>query len=483
MSCIDQRQTRSLSSEALDYSQGVRAGSNTPASESPRTFPNQPATNRRGSASLSKGCDAGIPRMSRFSPHLPAQSATGTGIRTREANRLAEVLAAVFVGVVALSPTINVAEGQLIRYAAMGVTGVIAVAVLNEGQLTFSGKCLMAILGTCLMASLLANAANIDTIAPAKVVGSALVIFAAPLIYCRTPKAVLRLLEAMLMANLLVVIAQLLGLDESVYIHVTYANDAVPASIVGGASTYDPETQLAFLPQSRPSGLLPAPTYLSFFLILSWLMVVTNPASHSHGALLAFGAVAALSGSTLGVLLIAATLPWLRLKPSVLLVLVGYLLASAAYSRILPATFEQHNSLDDLIRSISNRVGEQDDGGSESILQTQPVVLAAVIFALGIATTLAKHFNLMQIARAGIAIVMPLLVHDNDASTYFMTTALAAQECLGFVLIKPQAPQAITGRRSQKLTKPAHVPRPAGTHDAPCGNRIGLVGPSNPPRA
>lgn len=377
--------------------------------------------------------------------NLPAGESTQTNAYMPPTRRIGDALGLVLVGVVILSPTINVTDHGALRYATMAGAGAIAVAVLNKARLSSLGEWLLAVLGVCLVLSLLGTAATIDVISPQKVVGATLVVFATPLLYRRNPRLFLGLLGALLAANLLMAAIQLLGITNSVFRHVTYANDALPTSVFDSSFTTDPATRVAFLPQARPSGLFPAPTYLSHFLVLCWLMVVTNPASRSRGALFAFGALAAVSGSTLGVVVVAASIPWIRTKPSALLVLVGFGLTAAAYSQILPANFEANNSLDDLSGSIFARIGEHDDGTAESILQTRPAMLAAVIGALGIGVTLAARFNLMSIARAGVAILLPLMVHDTEGSSYLMATALAAQECLGLALINPKVPHAVTG--------------------------------------
>ena len=60
---------------------------------------------------------------------------------------------------------------------------------------------------------------------------------------------------------------QLLGVSEFVYSCATYANSA--------ATIHD--STVAFLPQFSPSGIFPAPTFVSYFLIIVFAVVLSSP--------------------------------------------------------------------------------------------------------------------------------------------------------------------------------------------------------------
>ena len=98
-----------------------------------------------------------------------------------------------------------------------------------------------------------------------KGIGAALVFYVSYRGFRYSSVIILQALFILLIINYVVTLYQLSGVYSIVYSFSNYSNHATPISILDVDSI-----PASFLPQMRPSGIFPAPTYTSFFCIIMY---------------------------------------------------------------------------------------------------------------------------------------------------------------------------------------------------------------------
>jgi len=208
--------------------------------------------------------------------------------------------------------------------------------------------------------------------------------------------------------NFLLLLMQFIGIDEAVYLHTNYANDSAPNIM------YTNENFTLYLPQVRPSGIFPAPTFISFFLIFTIVNSIYFRYNINRYTLLLIGAMLSIAGSTMGLLIFCLycilALFYVR---KFIYVLVGYITTMLIYYIFLPETFAINFSFDDIYSSTLDR------DLSESIITNNFLFLVLIAFILISFIVLNYKIikkNLLEFISGGIIILLPTLLHDSSNS-------------------------------------------------------------------
>ena len=236
--------------------------------------------------------------------------------------------------------------------------------------------------------------------------------------YCNETKSAYlhKALRIFFWANFAVIAAQFLGLNDAVYSFVNYSNDAKHISVFEegfGSPVY--------LPQMRPSGLFPAPTYISLYAILFFVQIY-NLERIRWSLAMAAGVFYAIIGSTLGNVLMAFAGLLAIGNRAMRRMLLFYVGAMIVYWWFLPAQFLYNYVLDSLTQSVESRTDLANTGG-ESIIQNNPLAFAGI----GAVALIAALINYRYIKRGGfddilifaIAVSLPVLVHNVSGSVLY----------------------------------------------------------------
>jgi len=235
-----------------------------------------------------------------------------------------------------------------------------------------------------------------------------------------------RVVLVLCMAHLGLSLAQLLGTSEYVYDHVNYSNvDAVFESL-----DYRKTITPAYLPQIRPSGIFPAPTYPSLFMSLVLVVLAMKPSVKYLMAIL-IGATFAVAGSTFGVLAASVLLFAWRSYPKLRVIAYGYLATMVLYAIYLQELFDYNFNLDDLYYSLMSRADITQTEGESILVQSHAgtYILLLILLVTVLAYTrlsIIKLFDFPQVVFA-IVIVLPAIVHNVSASMiywFLVTVAL-----------------------------------------------------------
>lgn len=243
--------------------------------------------------------------------------------------------------------------------------------------------------------------------------------------------------------NALFIFCQLLGISDVFYFLQDYSNEA--EATLGDfslGSTID--TQFAYLPQIRPSGILPAPTYISNFCIFFWYYVLMDKEYKSNFIFFIFGFVLILLGSTLGVFLLLISIFLVGYKKSILIFLFGGMCGISFYLYYFPLTFIYNFNAEEFIESFLIRI-ISNDINQESMLASNPILFFAILLnLLLIPFFLRKVGSLSIFFKAAIVIILPVMIHDAFSSIQFwVTVSFFATEILkteNFQLAKFRSP-------------------------------------------
>jgi hypothetical protein len=383
----------------------------------------------------------------------PNAEVTSGGRETQRIKRkmsLEVIAGVVVVLVVALSPLINALYGQSFQGLAIVALGGLAGIVIIQGRaLTKAGKWICAIsVAISLGAAAIDNSDSSVTRHAAKLLSVLIAMLAATTFAREHTKAYRRTLSVLLAGQLCVSLVQLIGIAPWAYSYVDYANAAEPVPLLSTSLAVPEDPSISFLPQKRPSGLSPAPTYLSFFLILAWFALVTPRHCSGKVTPLMFGALSVISGATAGLVLTFVALLLHPKRSNNLWLAIGAIATGYLLWRITPSLVEANYLGDDFLRSVDQRIGQQEDGGAESILQTRPwLLLSVAVAAIAAYPVLLKSNPWRDTLRAGTAILLPLLIHDANATFYWMLVGLSL-DALGIRLLTERRRGVHRDRRS-----------------------------------
>lgn len=219
-------------------------------------------------------------------------------------------------------------------------------------------------------------------------------------------------------------IAQLFGLHEYVYLFANYKNPA---------NTYQQwslctNINASFLPQVRPSGIFPSPTYYSLFLC-SVLLLIRIKKNLSLLSSFAIGLLIAVSGSTFSLLVIFVVTILLSSTFQGKIILVSYFIGMFLYFKLLPDIFLYNFNINDFTNSISARFKPENDL-SESVYFQSISGLIFVISALIIVIFcfFKKIIQKPYIISPATVMIFPLLVHNvANSVVYFFLAGLSMQ--------------------------------------------------------
>jgi hypothetical protein len=344
------------------------------------------------------------------------------------------------------SPTINIVlvDDPIPRAAIQLVAGIFAVVFMLRYRLTPHGSAFLAFSAVLAGLSLLtAPFASQDIITVRKIVGLVMVAMIIPKVADDHAVALSRFLVFVLVANLALVALQILGHPDWVYRFITYENEgATPVNLAELLDYFGEQIRIGYLPQLRPSGAFPAPTYLSLVLILLWYGVASAPAYRSRSAAVCVGVLGILSGSSVGLVLSLISIAFLPFNGRLIYTVVGAAATMWLYAAYLPWQFDYNFNIEEFIAGFTSRLDLQE--GGESIIQQRPYLFAAGVVA-GLFTLLfAKRLRLLTLARATFAIAFPVLLHDVVSSLlYWMLVALAVSSHTSIRFVVPVTRHAV----------------------------------------
>jgi len=353
------------------------------------------------------------------------------------------------------SPTINVlfAEDPIGRGVSQALAGIVALTFLQRYRLTPQGRLFVTIMAVAIAVTVpLTLLTSQDVVTARKLIGVLIVALLIPPIADDYARTLHSFFVAALALNIIVVGLQLLGATEWVFVHVAYANaDALPVNFVTQTTFLGESIVVPYLPQLRPSGGFPSPTYLSLSLILFWFTIASSVESPSRLATFGVGVLCTLSGSSVGLFLAGISLCFLPLKGRLIYMTLGAAFTMWAYAVLAPWQFSYNYNLEEFILGFSSRLDLQ--SGGESILQQRPYEFAAGVLLAGVAVLFARRLNLFMLGRAAFVIFFPVLLHDvGSALVYWTLVALAVRSQTAIRLLRPALQQPGSSRTIASTT-------------------------------
>ncbi len=228
----------------------------------------------------------------------------------------------------------------------------------------------------------------------------------------------------LLAVNIAVAVIQFLGVWEESYRFTYYRNDAIPIPV-----TDERFGQPNFLPQIRPSGIFPSPTYVSAFTVLLFSTVLATVRGTGRLIALWAGVFFTLVGSTVGLVLAGLSLPLaVGIKPLRYLVL-GYVVSTVLYAIYLPQQFDYNFNARELVASVVSRL-DLVEGSGEGVMQNNWPLFVLLIVAGVVFMLVAGRFGFAALLLPpGIALALPVMVHDLTLSMFywFLLGAVAAR--------------------------------------------------------
>jgi len=236
----------------------------------------------------------------------------------------------------------------------------------------------------------------------------------------------------LLVINCIIMLFQLTGCEPGVYGFSNYVNiGSIPVCI----DDFDYASS-NFLPQIRPSGIFPAPTYMSFFLILLYAVIVFLIKRNGELFLAMTGAIFALSGSTMGFVLILLLVVNSFYNKTIAWVILGYMFTLLIYYYFLPDIFLYNYSVEDFYNSIIDR------DMTESVATTN-IALYAIMLVMFVTFVVIMFFSdsgfrgkLFDLIQVAIVMFGPMLLHDLSASVFSFFIFGFCFGVIGFVLIE-----------------------------------------------
>jgi hypothetical protein len=249
---------------------------------------------------------------------------------------------------------------------------------------------------------------------------TAFILFAAFANYREYKISNLYTINTLLIINYLMIIMQLVGFDELFYRHVNYANE----SIFNPMLTMD--EVIIYLPQVRPSGIFPAPTFISFFIIYIFSLYIYFNKNLNKFNQFILGSMMAFVGSTLGLFIFIIFFIIMIIQRKYILVVIGYICSIIIYKININVFFEYNYSYDDILLSILNR------NLNESIFTNNfnALIIICCIIISYTCIYIVKINNLDNLIKLGsiiLLIFLPIILHDFSNSIlgfYFFGTGL-----------------------------------------------------------
>lgn len=217
-------------------------------------------------------------------------------------------------------------------------------------------------------------------------------------------------------------IAQLFGINEYVYLFANYNNP--PSTYQQWSLSQNVTT--TFLPQIRPSGLFPSPTYSSLFLC-SVLLSIFIKRKLSLLSSIIIGLLFSVSGSTFSLLIILiCVILFIKTYRGVAIIL-SYIVGMLLYFVSLPDIFLYNYNIHDFCSSISCRFTPENNQ-SESVLfqSTSGSIFVICSLMILLSFSLQQIIHKPYIILPAAVILFPVLVHNVASSVvYFFLSALS----------------------------------------------------------
>lgn len=226
---------------------------------------------------------------------------------------------------------------------------------------------------------------------------------------------------ACFLINAIFIICQLVGVNEIFYSLQDYSNEA-EATLGEFSFGSAMDSQFSYLPQIRPSGFFPAPTYISNFCIFFWYYVVMDKDYQNKLLFFLFGFVLMLLGSTLAVFLLLISIFLIGYKKGILIFLFGGVCGLLFYLYYFPLTFIYNFNIEEFVESFLIRI-ISNDINQESMLVSNPLLFFVILIVLfTIPFFLQRAGSLSVLFKAAIVVVLPVMIHDAFSSIQFWVT-------------------------------------------------------------
>jgi hypothetical protein len=337
------------------------------------------------------------------------------------------------------SPTINIVlvDEPLARGLTQGIAGVFAVLFMLRYRITPHGKLFIgAIAVAVIMVMLIEPFVTQEVVTVRKLIGILIVALLIPAVADNHPIALQRFLVFTLVVNMMAVVLQLAGNTDLAYRYITYENDgAYPVDLVALSGFLGESIPVGYLPQLRPSGVFPSPTYLSLTLILLWYSIASAREYRGRMGIFAVGVLGIMSGSSVGLFLALVSVLFLPWKGRLAYAVLGAALTMWAYATLLPWQFEFNFNVDEFLLGFTSRLDL--DLGGESIIQQRPFAFAAGVAAAAFAVLFARRLNLFSLGRTAFVLFFPVLLHDvGSALLYWTLVSLAIRSQTSIRLVR-----------------------------------------------
>lgn len=217
-------------------------------------------------------------------------------------------------------------------------------------------------------------------------------------------------------------IAQLFGVNEYVYLFANYNNP--PSTYQQWSLSQNVTT--TFLPQIRPSGIFPSPTYSSLFLC-SVLLSIFIKRELSLLSSIIIGLLISVSGSTFSLLIILICVILFIKTYWGKAIILSYIVGMLLYFASLPDIFLYNYNIYDFCDSISCRFIPENNL-SESVLfqSTSGSIFVICSLMILIFISLKQIIYKPYIILPATVILFPVLVHNVASSVvYFFLSALS----------------------------------------------------------
>ena len=225
--------------------------------------------------------------------------------------------------------------------------------------------------------------------------------------YCRA-------MACLLYVNLVVVLIQFLGISDWAYAFADYTSQGLPIYF-----TNEKFGVPSFLPQYRPSGIFPSPTYISAFAVLLFSTILARNQSSGRFTNFCAGVFMSLLGSTLGLAIATISTPLIVRRTSIKYLLAGFLLSSSLYAYYLPQQFDYNFNIDELETSITSRV-EASAVEGESVMQNNLPLFFILLFASVVFFLTSMRFGYLTLLVSPMCVLgLPIMVHDITLSLYY----------------------------------------------------------------
>lgn len=243
--------------------------------------------------------------------------------------------------------------------------------------------------------------------------------------------------------NFIIVVIQFLGIWEEAYILANYSSEGLPIPF-----TEENFGMARFLPQFRPSGIFPSPTYISAFTVLFYSTTLARAQDSDRSTNFCAGVFMSLIGSTVGLFLAIFSILLIVRIQSIKYLVAGYILSNAIYAFYLPQQFDYNFNINEIMASIISRL-DTSAGGSESVMQNNWSIFLILVFFNAVFLLIARRFgSATLLVPPLIAFGLPIMVHDITLSLYYfflIGSVVASTMCEGTLL------RIVRSRKRQKV--------------------------------